>query len=118
MVVQKVAISMGDPAGIGPEIALKAALDPRVRRICAPLLVGDRRALEIHAIVMYHDQGHIAAKLLARNRAAGVILGAPVVVSSVAHGSALDIAGQNRADPEAGVEAVCRLVGAAQRKAA
>src|SRR6185437_4657639 len=40
---------MGDPAGIGPEIALKAALDPRVRRICAPLLVGDHRALDIHA---------------------------------------------------------------------
>jgi 1,2-dihydroxy-3,5-cyclohexadiene-1,4-dicarboxylate dehydrogenase len=327
--VQKVAISMGDPAGIGPEIALKAALDPRVRRVCAPLLVGDRRALDIHAkasglaprirayrtaaaidwsaegialldldldepwalgtiapangraavesaraairaalegqvdavvaapqtelaiqqagiafdgypsfvaretgvpeddvflmlcfddikivhatlhvglrraielitparvktviastdaalrrigvprpviavaginphaseqgmfgdeeariiepaiaeaqkagiraegpfgadtmfhragvdafIVMYHDQGHIAAKLLARNRTAGVILGAPVVFSSVAHGSALDIAGQNRASPEAVVEAVCRLVGAAQRKAA
>jgi 4-hydroxythreonine-4-phosphate dehydrogenase len=69
-------------------------------------------------IVMYHDQGHIAAKLLARNRTAGVVLGAPVVFSSVAHGSALDIAGQNRADPEAVVEAVCRLVGTAQRKAA
>jgi 4-hydroxythreonine-4-phosphate dehydrogenase len=67
---------------------------------------------------MYHDQGHIAAKLLARNRSAGMVIGAPVMFSSVAHGSALDIAGQNRADPEAVVEAVCRLVGTAQRKAA
>jgi 4-hydroxythreonine-4-phosphate dehydrogenase len=45
----RIAIATGDPAGIGPEIALKAALDPRVRKICRPLLVGDRRALQVHA---------------------------------------------------------------------
>ncbi len=44
-----VAISMGDPAGIGPEIAIKAALDPRVRAACRPLLVGDPTALAAHA---------------------------------------------------------------------
>lgn len=69
-------------------------------------------------VVMYHDQGHIASKLLARNRVAGLILGTPVLFSSVAHGSALDIAGQNRASPEAVVEAVSRLVGMPQQKAA
>jgi 4-hydroxythreonine-4-phosphate dehydrogenase len=69
-------------------------------------------------VVMYHDQGHIASKLLARNRVAGLILGTPVLFSSVAHGSALDIAGQNRASPEAVVEAVRRLVGMPQQKAA
>ncbi len=35
-----VAITMGDPAGIGPEIAVKALADERVRRGCRPLLVG------------------------------------------------------------------------------
>jgi 1,2-dihydroxy-3,5-cyclohexadiene-1,4-dicarboxylate dehydrogenase len=69
-------------------------------------------------VVMYHDQGHIAAKLLARNRVAGLILGTPVVFSSVAHGSALDIAGQNRASSEAVVEAVRRLVGTPRKNAA
>ena len=69
-------------------------------------------------IVMFHDQGHIAAKLLARNRSAGLTIGTPVLFSSVAHGSALDIAGKNRASAEAIVEAVHRLVGVAQRKAA
>ena len=69
-------------------------------------------------VVMYHDHGHIASKLLARNRVAGLILGTPVLFSSVAHGSALDIAGQNRASPEAVIEAVSRLVGTPQRKAA
>ncbi|HUK10774.1 MAG TPA: 4-hydroxythreonine-4-phosphate dehydrogenase PdxA [Stellaceae bacterium] len=67
-------------------------------------------------IVMYHDQGHIAAKLLARNRTAGLTIGTPILFSSVAHGSALDIAGQNRASPEAMVEAVKRLVGAAEQR--
>ena len=32
---------MGDPASIGPEIALKALLDTRVQDICRPILVGD-----------------------------------------------------------------------------
>jgi 4-hydroxy-L-threonine phosphate dehydrogenase PdxA len=58
---------------------------------------------------MYHDQGHIAAKLRATNRTAGLTIGTPVLFSSVAHGSALDLAGQNRASPEAMVEAVQRL---------
>ena len=69
-------------------------------------------------IVMFHDQGHIAAKLLARNRSAGLTIGTPVLFSSVAHGSALDIAGKGKASPEAIVEAVRRLVGEEQRQAA
>jgi 4-hydroxythreonine-4-phosphate dehydrogenase len=36
----RVAITMGDPAGIGPEIARKAAADPRVLATCEPLIVG------------------------------------------------------------------------------
>jgi len=49
MSLPRIAISTGDPAGIGPEVTLKAALDPRVNKICRPLLVGDRGALEAHA---------------------------------------------------------------------
>ena len=63
-------------------------------------------------VVMYHDQGHIAAKAMARNRTAGLTIGTPVLFSSVAHGSALDIAGRNEADPRAMIEAIRRLVGA------
>jgi 4-hydroxy-L-threonine phosphate dehydrogenase PdxA len=61
-------------------------------------------------VVMLHDQGHVAAKLLAPQRAAGLAIGTPVLFSSVAHGAAFDIAGQNRADPAAMVEAITRLV--------
>ncbi len=45
------AITVGDPAGIGAEVALKALADPAVRACCRPLLVGDagvvRRALDL-----------------------------------------------------------------------
>lgn len=36
-----IAITMGDPAGIGPEIAAKAFQDKKVREICRPFVVGD-----------------------------------------------------------------------------
>ena len=237
----RVAIATGDPGGIGPEISLKAALDPAVRAICRPIVIGDRGALAgefaavvaaphaeaairaaglppgdgilmlcfehagreiriahvtLHAsvrrclemiteervartlravdaalkklgcekpeiavsgvnphafgdeeervilpaleaarrdgmrvngpigadtllqrtrydayVVMLHDQGHVAAKLLAPNRAAALTIGTPVLFSSVGHGAALDIAGQGRANPRAMVEAITRLVG-------
>ena len=42
----RIAISIGDPAGIGPEIALKAARDAAVLRLCEPVLVGSRALLE------------------------------------------------------------------------
>lgn len=36
-----IGITMGDPASIGPEIALKALLEPKIYDQCRPLLVGD-----------------------------------------------------------------------------
>ena len=36
-----IAIAIGDPAGIGPEISLKAALDPAVRNACKAIMVGE-----------------------------------------------------------------------------
>jgi 4-hydroxy-L-threonine phosphate dehydrogenase PdxA len=62
-------------------------------------------------VVMIHDQGHVAAKLLAPNRTAALTIGTPVLFSSVGHGSALDIAGANKAKPDAMVEAILRLAG-------
>ncbi len=37
-----IGITVGDPAGIGPEIARKAAADPRVLDVCTPVLYGPR----------------------------------------------------------------------------
>jgi 4-hydroxythreonine-4-phosphate dehydrogenase len=63
-------------------------------------------------IVMLHDQGHIAAKLLARNQSAAFAIGSPILFSSVAHGSAFDIAGKGIASPAAMIEAIARIAGA------
>src|SRR5262245_50629535 len=45
----RIGITMGDPAGIGPEIARKAAVDPEVLEVCEPVLFGpsDERAFEM-----------------------------------------------------------------------
>ena len=40
MSLPRVAITIGDPAGIGPEIAAKAAADRRVLELCTPVLYG------------------------------------------------------------------------------
>jgi 4-hydroxythreonine-4-phosphate dehydrogenase len=37
----EIALTMGDPGGIGPEIALRAAAAPGVRRVSHPVVVGD-----------------------------------------------------------------------------
>ncbi|HEY7242196.1 MAG TPA: 4-hydroxythreonine-4-phosphate dehydrogenase PdxA [Burkholderiales bacterium] len=66
-------------------------------------------------VVMLHDQGHVAAKALAPRGIAALTLGTPVLFSSVGHGSALELAGQGRADATAMGEAIKRLAGAAQK---
>ena len=50
-------------------------------------------------IAMYHDQGLIPFKLLHFQDGVNVTLGLPLVRTSVDHGTAYDIAGQNLADP-------------------
>ncbi|OAI52997.1 4-hydroxythreonine-4-phosphate dehydrogenase [Planctomyces sp. SCGC AG-212-M04] len=47
---------------------------------------------------MYHDQGHIALKLVAFNQAVNVTLGLPIIRTSPSHGTAFDIAGRGQAD--------------------
>jgi 1,2-dihydroxy-3,5-cyclohexadiene-1,4-dicarboxylate dehydrogenase len=67
-------------------------------------------------IVMLHDQGHIAAKLAAQKATAALTIGSPILFSSVAHGSAHDIAGKGVADPGAMIEAVLRLSRVGRRR--
>ncbi|MBA2339300.1 MAG: 4-hydroxythreonine-4-phosphate dehydrogenase PdxA [Pyrinomonadaceae bacterium] len=41
----RIAITMGDPAGIGPEVVLKAVAEREVLDVCAPVIVGDAQLL-------------------------------------------------------------------------
>ena len=67
-----IAITMGDPSGIGPEIIIKALQRPEVANACIPLVIGDRLALEralsvcnsaltIHEVPAAEDARHIQA---------------------------------------------------------
>lgn len=58
------------------------------------------------AVALYHDQGMIAAKVAGGKRAVNVTLGLPFVRTSVAHGTAFDVAGRGIADPTSMGEAL------------
>src|SRR5581483_7897121 len=42
-----VAITMGDAAGVGPEIIMKSLAHAEVRELCCPLVIGDAQRLEM-----------------------------------------------------------------------
>jgi len=61
-------------------------------------------------VALYHDQGLIPFKIAAFETGVNVTLGMPFVRTSPDHGTAFDIAGENRADPRSMIEAI-RLAG-------
>ena len=63
-------------------------------------------------VTMYHDQGQIAMKLMGFERGVTVHGGLPIPITTPAHGTAYDIAGQGRANPGAMANAfdlACRM---------
>ena len=80
-------------------------------------LMGRARDGEFDAVVaMYHDQGHIALKLLGMHAAVNVTLGLPIVRTSVAHGTAPDLAWQGKAETAGMVAAIETAVKLAKQK--
>lgn len=57
-------------------------------------------------VAMYHDQGLIPVKYLGVDRGVNVTLGLPLVRTSPDHGTAFDIAGAGRANPDSLIEAI------------
>jgi 4-hydroxythreonine-4-phosphate dehydrogenase len=72
---------------------------------CDTLFVRARKGEFDGVVAMYHDQGHIALKLLGPHHAVNISAGLPIVRTSVAHGTAYDIAGKGIADAKGMVEA-------------
>ena len=68
------------------------------------------------AVAMYHDQGHVAAKMLGIWRGVNVTLGLPIIRTSVEHGTNFDMAGTGRSDPRSLVEAIRLAAAMAQRR--
>jgi 4-hydroxythreonine-4-phosphate dehydrogenase len=64
-----IAITVGDPAGIGPEIAMQAAADARVLDVCTPILYGPHDAAALAAFPtgeLSADAGRAAYEAVAR----------------------------------------------------
>jgi 4-hydroxythreonine-4-phosphate dehydrogenase len=62
----RVAITVGDPAGIGPEIAARAAADPRVLEVCEPRLYGPPAGARFAPGVLSGDAGRAAYDAIVR----------------------------------------------------
>ena len=67
------------------------------------------------AVAMYHDQGHVAAKMLGIWRGVNVTLGLPIIRTSVEHGTDFANAGTGRSDPRSLIEAIRLAVTMATR---
>jgi 4-hydroxy-L-threonine phosphate dehydrogenase PdxA len=69
-------------------------------------------------VIMYHDQGQIATKLLGFQKGVTVSAGMKAVYTTPAHGTAFDIVGKGRADPGAMTAAfqLAAKLGAARKK--
>ena len=117
-------------SGINPHAGEGGALGPEEDDIIAPAIAAlaaegwrvsgphpadtmfhDRaRANYDAALCMYHDQALIPVKALHFEEAVNVTLGLPIVRTAPDHGTAFDIAGQDRADPRP-MAAAIRMAG-------
>ncbi|WAH44526.1 4-hydroxythreonine-4-phosphate dehydrogenase PdxA [Alicyclobacillus fastidiosus] len=68
-------------------------------------------------IAMYHDQGHIAIKMLGFDTGINVTLGLPILRTSVDHGTAFDIAGKGIAREQSMVQSLQVAIDFLQGKA-
>jgi len=104
-----------EPRIVAPAVGLLAAagVDVRGPLPADTLFLRASRGEFDGVVALYHDQGHIPAKLLGMHRAVNITLGLPFVRTSVAHGTAFDIVGTGAADPSsmlAAIAAAVRLV--------
>lgn len=83
----------------------------KYKNICGPVapdaVFYDAYKGRVDAVIcMYHDQGLIPLKMIARDTGVNVTLGLPFVRTSPDHGTAFDIAGKGKANPSSMIEAI------------
>lgn len=124
-------------AGLNPHAGESGALGTEERRVIAPTL----RALKLPGVtllgplspdavffdavhcqydavvVMYHDQGLIPFKMVARDEGVNVTLGLPCIRTAPDHGTAFDIAPRFRANPGAMLAAIDLAIRLCERRA-
>jgi len=62
----RIAITVGDPSGIGPEVAAKAAADPRVLAVCEPIVYAPPDESRFAPGVLSADAGRAAYDVIVR----------------------------------------------------
>jgi 4-hydroxy-L-threonine phosphate dehydrogenase PdxA len=87
-----IGIIMGDPAGIGPEITLKALADPEVHSFCRPVVIGDHALLDCLSRTMELDL-HLKTKPVQEGDIQVIDTEAGVASSPIALGRASAAAG-------------------------
>ncbi|RZT19457.1 4-hydroxythreonine-4-phosphate dehydrogenase [Mycobacterium sp. BK558] len=60
-----VAVTMGDAAGIGPEVIVPALLDEATRGFCTPVVIGDAKRLQLAADILGIDADIVAVESVA-----------------------------------------------------
>lgn len=112
--------------GINPHAGENGAMGLEDQRIVEPAVArAKKKGINVHGpfsadalfadreydayIAMYHDQGHVPVKAVSPRQASAITIGTPVLFGSVAHGSALNIAGLGKADPAALKQAIRNL---------
>ncbi len=94
-------LTMGDPAGIGPEICLRALAEPAIRKLCVPVLFGDAGVLQ-----------RIAGKKFYTNAVRGVSLAELSKIKTIAEPLIVDCAAIDAAKIKPGqVSAACGRAG-------
>jgi 4-hydroxythreonine-4-phosphate dehydrogenase len=94
---------------IGPaiETAQKRGIEASGPYPADSLFVGLKENPAFDAYVaMYHDQSHIPIKTVAFDSIAGLIIGTPLVIATVGHGTAFEIAGKGQANPRPMMETI------------
>ncbi|MCU0452627.1 MAG: 4-hydroxythreonine-4-phosphate dehydrogenase PdxA [Bacteroidetes bacterium] len=79
-----IAVTVGDFNGIGPEVALRAASDPAIRRLCQPILIGP-------LAVFRHAAPLIRRRLTLEKRSASAPGGSALGVMDIGDGIAADV---------------------------
>jgi 4-hydroxythreonine-4-phosphate dehydrogenase len=112
----------GDGGRFGREDDLLLAPAAREANVAGPfpadtVFVRAMRGAFDAVVAPYHDVGMTAIKVAAFGSAVNVTLGLPFPRTSPDHGTALDIAGQGRADPSSLIEAILLCADIARRRA-
>ena len=89
----KIAITVGDPAGIGPEIAQRAADDPRVLDVCEPILYGPPPGQAFAPGVLSAGAGRAAYDTILRATAAATRGEVEAIATAPINKEALRLAG-------------------------